>query len=207
MALFSFRGLAALALVSFAPSAHALIEARVGYQTVSSSPSDLNSIASVSQKISAQAGLVADIMANLPLVPFGVGVRYELLSQSLGDTASGQLKTQVTRTSAVFTKRIIDTILYLGPVITISPETKFTYDYTSGSTTTSYKASAPITASAGIETGLKLGFFNFGAEAGYLYAPLGNAKDSAGADALSGGSTLKVDMSGVYARGTLGIGF
>ena len=205
---------AALVLVfAFADSAHALLELKFGLAQLSPNPTALNDFVGASAggpAIGSQSGFVLDAMADPPGIPFQLGVRYESYSQAGGDggTANGGMQAKYARTSVVLGKRLINTIAYLGPIATVSYLSDFNYDFTKNNAKNSYTAGGKTTASVGVEAGLRLLLLRIGAEAGYLYAPLGTLKDATGAEAKnSAGSTMDVDYSGVYARVLLGFGF
>lgn len=195
----------AFALVSI-PS-HALIELKAGYSQFSTSPSTLNDQFPGNPKISQMQAISFDVMGNVPLMPVGLGVRHEMFSRKESD---GALRSEIDwkRTSILVNKRLIDTVMYLGPVATVSFASDFKYSSDNGPSTTNYKTESQLTATAGIEAGFKLALLSLGAEIGYLHAPVGELRDSAGVAVTNGsGNKINVDLSGPYMRASVGFGF
>ncbi len=192
----------------FSPSsANALIELKAGYSQFTSAPTGLNDQFPLSPKIEQLQGLSVDVMANVPLMPVGLGVRYEMLKRN---ESNGTNTAQVDwkRTSILINKRFIDTLVYLGPIATISVASDFKYQTTVAGVNSDYKTESAFNATAGVEAGFKLMLIRLGAEVGYLYAPMGELKTSAGVPATNGaGGKVTFDMSGPYARVTAGLGF
>jgi hypothetical protein len=162
----------------------------------------LNDQFSGNPKISQMQAISFDVMGNVPLMPVGLGVRHEMFSRKESD---GGLRSEIDwkRTSILVNKRLIDTVMYSRSgcdrqlsraISSIHP--------TTWATTTNYKTESQLTATAGVEAGFKLALFSLGAEIGYLHAPVGELRDSAGVAVTDGsGSKINVDLSGpVYAR-------
>lgn len=199
--------LTALVLAGIATPASALIELKAGYSVINTSPSTLNDYIAPAPKVEALQSLSADVMASLPLLPVGLGVRYETIGSS-SSTSGIESKVEWQRMSILANKRFVDTGIYIGPIATVSVANEFKYKRTTGGVTTEYKAGDNMTASLGLEAGLKLLLLRIGAEVGYLYAPLGELKDSAGVVAAdSSGTAVKPDLSGAYYRAVIGFGF
>lgn len=195
-----------LAIFAIQP-ANALIELKGGYSMHTTSPSGLNDAFPSNPKIEQMQSISVDIMGNVPLMPVGLGVRHEILKRS---ETSGTMGSSVdwTRTSILVNKRFIDTLIYLGPIATFSVASDFKYRSTNGSTSTDYKTDSQLTATVGLEAGLKLLLLRVGAEVGYLYAPMGELKTSTGTPATNaGGSKVTFDLSGTYMRAVVGFGF
>lgn len=185
----------------------ALVELKAGYSQFTTSPSSLNDQFSGNPKISQMQAISFDVMGNVPLMPVGLGVRHEMFSRKESD---GGLSSEIDwkRTSILVNKRLIDTVMYLGPVATVSFASDFKYSSDSGATTTNYKTESQLTATAGVEAGFKLALLSLGAEIGYLHAPVGELRDSAGVAVTDGnGSKINVDLSGPYMRASVGFGF
>lgn len=194
-------------ILAIANPAHALVELKGAYSLFSTSPSALNDNFSAQPKISQMQALSFDVMGRVPLMPVGLGVRHEMFSRN---ESSGATNSEVDwkRTSILVNKRLIDTGIYLGPVATVSFASDFKYRSNNGTTRTDYKTESTLTATAGIEAGFKMALLSAGVEAGYLHAPMGNLRDSAGVEVLGGdGSKVNVDLSGTYVRATVGFGF
>lgn len=193
-------------LLASEPS-QALVELKAGYSQFTTSPGSLNDQFPGNPKISQMQAISFDIMGNVPLMPVGLGVRHEMFSRKESD---GALSSQIDwkRTSILVNKRLIDTVMYLGPVATVSFASDFKYSSDSGATTTNYKTESQLTATAGVEAGFKLALLSLGAEIGYLHAPVGELRDSAGVAVTNGsGSKINVDLSGPYMRASVGFGF
>lgn len=187
--------------------AQALVELKAAYSMFSTNPSGLNDNFAGQPKISQMQALSFDIMGNVPLMPVGLGVRHEMFSRK---ESSGALNSEVDwkRTSILVNKRIIDTGVYFGPIATVSFASDFKYRSDNGPTRADYKTESTLTATAGLEAGFKLVLLSAGIEAGYLHAPMGNLRDSAGVEVVDGGgSKINVDLSGTYVRATIGFGF
>ncbi len=190
-----------------AGAAQALIEVKGGYSQFAVNPSALNSAFAAAPAITQLQALSIDVIGNVPLMPVGLGVRYEGLKRNEGAGTNGS-EVDWKRTSILVNKRFIDTLVYLGPIITISVASDFKYRSTIAGVATDYKTDSQLTATVGVEAGLKLLIFRIGAEAGYLYAPMGELKTAAGTPVLdSSGQKLKFDMSGTYVRILAGFGF
>jgi hypothetical protein len=187
--------------ICFTPAnANAFLELRGSYGLYQANPSQINSSFTY-PKLDQMTGYSADAILSLIGMPFGVGVRYEDFEKKASNAAGGYDATYK-RVSLLVNKRFIDTIGYIGLLGTVGVSNDFKYAINGGATG---KATG-ISGSAGLEAGVKLGVLLVGAELGYMYAPLSNLK-SGGSDLLVGGHTVKVDLSGAYARGTVGFAF
>lgn len=199
-----------LLIVAFAsPFASAsLLELRAGFSVLQAKPDEINENNGASfPQFEKMDGFSADAVATLPAMPIGLGVRFERFNAE-GSNSAGSFDAKFERTSLLVSKRLVDTGLYFGGVLTIGLTNQLNHEQTVSGTRTSYKATSGATASAGVEGGLKLGFLRVGAEAGYLYAPLGKLKYSNGTDVINvDGSKIAVDLNGPYARVNLGFGF
>lgn len=194
-------------LLFVSPSAHALVELKGGYSLHQTSPSGLNDAFPANPKISQLQSFSADIMANVPLMPVGLGLRYESLKR---DETSGTMGSEVTwtRSSIVINKRFIDTLMYLGPIVTVGIANDFKYRSSNGGTSTEYKTDSQLNGTIGVEAGAKLLLLRVGVEIGYLYAPMGELKTSTGGAVTdANGSKVTFDMSGTYMRAVVGFGF
>lgn len=190
-----------------AKPAHALIEVKGGYSQLTVSPGSLNDQFPLAPEIKQLQSISVDVMANVPLMPVGLGVRYEMLKRNETAGTSGS-QVDWKRTSILVNKRLIDTLMYLGPIFTVSVASDFKYESTVAGVASNYKTESAFNATAGVEAGLKLLLFRIGAEVGYLYAPMGELKTSAGVPVTNAsGNKVTFDMSGPYARVTAGFGF
>lgn len=193
-----------LCLLAF-NSAHALFEARLTYGVLGSKP-DLASIyngATAVPAIAPNAGIGFDAIFVVPVVGIGGGLRYE--NMGFNASSSGlEYKSQVTRTSLIVNYRLIDTVMYLGPIATLgmshSNNIKWT-DSNSG-TKADFTPDSASSYSLGLEAGVGLLGFLVGAEAGYQNMKWNRVKDSTGTIT----STPDLDMSGTYIKLVLGFG-
>ncbi len=194
----------AAGLVLGSSSAQAIVDIEGGYSILNATPGQVNSYGSSVKSasgLSKESGFSGDIRLTLPLMPFGLGVRYEdWTRKATGNTNS--IDSSFKRVSLIVEHRFIDTILYLGVLSTIGLSNKFKYTVQNDQT---YTASGSVTGSVGVEGGVILGFLTVGAELGYLIAPLSDLKQSNGQDASNNGSSVKVNMSGGYGRITMGL--
>ncbi|MGZ3723539.1 MAG: hypothetical protein ACXVA9_11440 [Bdellovibrionales bacterium] len=208
-----------LSLIAFMISpAHALIDVRLGYGQNLGDPKQLNAemdhYVSGASAVKSMVGLNADVLVMLPLVPIGFGLRYESLSDSkssgyLGGSLDSKIKFD--RLALLLNYRIIDTIAYFGPIATygLMNTAKFSNDCNGCSATihTDGKAGSASSYSLGVEGGLKLPLFRVGAELGYA-SFIGKDYDSNGTVYQDyTGSNLKIDLTGVYCKILLGVGF
>ena len=139
-------------------------------------------------------GFNGDAILSIPLLPIGLGVRYEDLERSASNsTASFDAKLK--RVSIIVNKRFIDTITYLGLIGTVGVDNDFRFHMVQGGQTIDAKATG-LSGSLGLEGGVKLGFFLIGAEVGYLYAPLSNLSSNGQDYHTSGGSAISAKLDG-----------
>ncbi len=167
--------------------AHAIIELRAGYGVQTPADDDVNS-----NTLKSMAGFNLDAILELPMVPFGFGLRYESLGSEVEFTGIATADSTFERTSLLINYRIIDLFAYFGLIGSVG----FVNDF-------EVKAPAPIgtlkfddslTYSVGAEGGLSFGLIMVGAELGYMIAKLE-------------GSGVEADLSGVYAKALVGVGF
>lgn len=193
----------------FASSAFALFEVRVHYglSNPKQSISDLCSgcsNASLSPDIVPNYGIGADAIVKVPLFTFGfgLGIRYE----NLGFTADANgisAKASTTRTAALLNYRLIDTLVFFGPILSYGLSHSGSFAITeNGTKVADYSAGSVSTYSVGVEAGVKLIAFNIGAEVGYM-----DEKWKGAASTLGAGSVKDVNFSGNYAKVHLGFGF
>ena len=196
------------ALLLPSPEALALIELKGGYSFIMSNPNDINSVNSAAPKTGTLNALSFDAMASVPMMPVGLGVRYETITAKNTKTTNDS-SVNWTRVSILVNKRLVDTGFYFGPIATIGVSNDFKYHSNIAGTATEYNAKANISETLGLEAGAKIAIFRVGAEAGYMYAPLGKLKNTTtGTNAVtSSGSDASADMSGPYFRLAVGLGF
>lgn len=191
-----------LCLLGFS-SAHALVEARLTYGVLGSKP-DLASIYNGASEIPAvapNAGIGFDALFIVPVIGIGGGLRYE----NLGFNAkSGNLeyKSQATRTSIIINYRLINTLMYLGPIATIGMSHTNNIKWSEGANAADFSPDSTSSYTVGLEAGVGLLGFLVGAEAGYQNMKWSRVKDSTGTIA----NTPDLDMSGSYVKVVLGFG-
>ena len=140
----------------------------------------------------------ADVFVNLPVVPTGVGLRKEWINQK-ESSGGDEWKLNAKNISVLVDWRIINTLVYLGPIVGIGyPSAKVDFNSKSTNTSDKIKSGEP-SYSAGVEAGVKLGLFLVGAEAGYSSLTLN--KHSTDNSNLQ----TKVDLSGFYGKLMVGL--
>jgi hypothetical protein len=140
-----------------------------------------------------------DIFINLPALPIGFGIRHEWLNLNEGSGGS-ELDLKATNLALLVDLRLIDTDhFYIGPIISIGhPSAKV--DFQSGAVTMDKHINGNDVSYAGaLETGVYLGHFLIGAEAGYQNIELEGSTNQ--------GNTAKFDASGFYGKAMVGLTF
>ena len=189
--------------------AQALIELRGGYSYLNTNPKDINNSSTGLPELRVMNSVSADALASVVGMPLSLGVRYETFTAKPVATTTGQVESTWTRVSVLAGKRLMDQAYWIGPLATVGVSNDFKYKTTVGSTVTNYRTSGNISASLGLEAGVRLSILRVGLEAGYMYAPLGDLKNSStGLNATqSDGTAVKADLSGPYARALVGFAF
>lgn len=165
--------------------AQAIVELRAGYGIQTPADSEQNG-----QTLKSMAGFNVDAIVELPMVPFGFGLRYENLGSKISIPTIGDVDATFERTSLLVNYRIIDLLVYAGLIGSLGFQNNLKVE-TPGSTT---ELDTSLTYSVGAEAGVSLGLIMLGAELGYIGAKL---KDN----------TNEGDLSGVYAKALVGVGF
>lgn len=183
--------------------AHALFEARLTYGLLGSKP-DLSPVFPGQSSIPAVAptyGLGADVIVSPPLFPIGFGMRYE--NMGVAATTGGlEFKANYTRTALLVNYRLIDTLLFLGPIFSYGISHSGEIKALTNSTETANFSSSKISSySMGLEAGVKLIGFHVGAEAGYEDFRWKEAHDKTGNLA-----DQDINLSGSYVKVLLGFG-
>ncbi len=191
-------------LVFRMPSAQAIVEARVTYGMLASKP-DLTQVAvgGVTDIPAAAAnyGVGADALFIVPILGLGAGIRYENLGFKLSQGGL-DYKTSTSRTAILLNYRIINTLLYLGPVFSYGISHSNNMTVTLGATQADLTPDSSGSYTAGLEAGAKLGGFMLGAEAGYQSFKWTSLKDKYNVVT----SAPDLDMSGPYFKVALGFG-
>ncbi len=205
-----------MSLLCLSITSHGLIEIRAGLNTQTGSPKDYNDYideecVGCGTKADKMAGLGFDVVAKIPLIPFGFGIRYDNMKQSVEVPGVAKLTQDFKATSLLLNYRFWDTLAYVGPIFTYGLSNQSTLDLevtANPSQNFSGKAGKATAYTAGIEGGLKLGLLRLGAEAGYGSFIAQDIKDSAGAPLVATTkSAEKIDLTGPYFRIQLGVGF
>lgn len=183
--------LAALAVSLFSAPANALFELRAGYGI--QTPAEDNYSGNTLKTIT---GLNLDALVELPMVPIGLGLRYEDMGFDTEAFGGGNVfESKVNRLSLLVNYRIIDLFAYFGLIGSVGFSNEAEIEIT-GAGVAKYKAD--LTTTVGVEGGFSFGLFMVGAELGYA---MGTYKD----DNNSGNPDL--DLGGVYAKALVGVGF
>ncbi len=183
--------------------AHALFDIKLTYGLLASNPGlgDLYSGTTTLPSIAPTYGWGADAVIKLPLIPIGFGLRYENMGMTVSSSGL-EFKTAYTRTALLLNYRLIDTLLYLGPIATYglshSTDIKATEN---GSDQSHFSSDSVSSYSIGVEAGVKLLTFSVGAELGYEDFRWKGAKDSTGHL-----SDRDINMSGTYGKIMVGFG-
>jgi len=193
---------AALLMLAGSTQAAGMLELRGGVGLNAANPEDFEDRANAVSGESLDAdnfdNFNADIFWDIPMFPIGVGLRQEWIQ---GDQSSGGSDWDVdaTNTSLLVDWRIINTGIYLGPIVGIGiPSGDINFHSNSESVKNHVKSQDP-SYSAGAEVGVKLGRFLVGAEAGYLSLKLEETQSQ------NGGVNAKVDLSCFYGNVMVGI--
>ena len=200
----TLRVLMALLAFSIAPGAYAgLIEIHGGGGINSASPDafedELEATSGSDLSSDTFENFFADLYVNLPVLPFGVGLRHEWINQ---DKSSGGNKwdLEAKNISVIADWRILDNFVYLGPIVSIGyPSAQVDFE-TGGVKFDDRINSGKPSYSLGAEAGVKFSAFMVGAEAGYQSLELDDFKTGSGAD-------VDVDLSGFYGKVLVGITF
>lgn len=196
--------LLAFCLLLISPLSHALIDFRVGYGTMISKP-DLGKIYSGTDSdipsAAPSAGLNVDVIATIPIVGLGAGLRYEDFKIDY-DSGGFTVENSFKRTSMIVNWRLIDTLLYVGPILTYGMNHTNKIKFTSGAGTLMDISSSSVSSySVGLEAGAKLIGLRAGAEVGYMNMTYKDATDSVTA------GKADLNMSGNYVKVMVGFGF
>jgi hypothetical protein len=187
----------------FATPAQALIEARVTYGLLASKP-DLAPLYTGAPTLPAVAptyGLGADVIVSPPLFSLGAGLRYESMGLNVTSGAV-EFKANYSRSAILINYRLIDTLLFVGPIFTYGISHSGEIKAIQNGTETANMTSDKITSyTIGIEAGVKLIGFHLGAEAGMEDFRWKGAHDKTGNIA-----DQDINMSGSYAKILLGFG-
>jgi len=204
--IFGWLFAALLTLTFNANSALALdfFEVRFGLGTVSVDPDDTNKALKQINSgfdIDSITTLNLDLLAKFPLLPLGIGVRLERGQDSEDTVDSNNNGTdydlKYTRYALLVNWRILNTLVYLGPIGTIGLHSgELETLVLSNTSTTDLDGDGP-SITVGVEAGVILKKFLLGLEGGYQHIKFKSG--------TSGGA--KADLSGPYIRALAGIRF
>lgn len=186
----------------FSMNASALVEARVTYGMLASKP-DLQQLSfggmSDIPAAAANYGIGADAIVVLPIIGLGAGLRYENLGFKFSSNGI-DYKSSASRTALLVNYRLINTLLYLGPIFSygISHSNNITVTY--GGSTADLTPDSSSSYTIGLEGGSKIGGFLLGAELGYENFQWKTLKDKNGTLTTE----PNLDMNGTYAKVILG---
>lgn len=188
-----------VSVCSLGYQAKALVEIKAGYGTLASGANvkDFQSSAPSGVPL---LGLTLDGIVTVPVVGIGGGLRLEDLKIGY-DANSIDVESKLTRTSLIVNYRLINTLLYLGPIVTygLSHTNNISMEAL-GTKVNDIKSTSVSSYSIGLEAGAKLVGFQVGGELGYMDLRYKDAKDSIG------GGTHDINMSGNYLKIFVGIG-
>lgn len=179
----------------------ALFELKAGYGILSSKPDLSNFYGGTLPSAAPNAGLTFDAIATIPFVGLGAGLRYENMKIST-DNSNLDVENQLTRTALIVNYRLLNTLIYLGPIMTYGLSHSNGIRLRSGGTDLSKISSNDVSSySIGVEAGASLLGFLVGAELGTMTMKYKDAKDS-----INTSQSGDLDMSGTYAKIFIGFG-
>jgi hypothetical protein len=188
---------------SFVQALHAdLIELRGGFGINSASPDDFenraNNISGSDLSSDNFDNYNVDVFFNIPVLPIGVGLRHEWLTQDQSSSGS-QWDLDAKNISLLVDWRLLDNFVYLGPIVSIGfPTADVNFDSGATHITDSIKSEEP-SYGIGAEAGVKFSHFLIGAEAGYQSLKFKKID--------SPSINSKVDLSGFYGKAMIGVTF
>lgn len=193
-----------LLILLVAQTSFALVEVRAGYGVLASKP-DLTGFYTGSSSDVPTAvpnvGLTVDALVTIPFVGLGVGARIENMNIDYDSDLLG-VKNKLTRNSLILNYRLIDTLIYLGPILTYGiTHTNGIKMSTNGSPIADISSNKVSSYSVGLEAGAKLLGLMVGAEVGTMAMKYKDATDS-----LQPAVVKDLDMSGTYAKIFIGFG-
>jgi hypothetical protein len=195
-----------LALVAFAAAGQVqagLLELRGGVGLNAANPHSLedrvNAVNGENLDVKNFDNYNADIFVNLPVIPIGIGLRQEWIRQKQS-SGGDSLDLNAKNLSVLVDWRILNNIVYLGPIVSIGyPSANVDFHSSSSGDTSDKVTSGRPSYSVGAEAGVKLGFLLVGAEAGYSAVKLNNhSSDNPNVKA-------DVDLSGAYGKLMVGV--
>lgn len=173
--------------------AQALIEFRGHYGLQVSKPDLQANLPAVSSL----KGFGADVIVSPPFIPLAVGLRYETLSQEESNSY-GLVKIDYNRVALLGGLRLIDTLIFLGPIASmgVTHGGNVKVQIPKGNTVYNEKNDVNLSYSVGVEGGVKLLGLLVGAEVGYLALKIKGS-----------GTTQDAKLDGVYTKALIGFAF
>lgn len=200
--------LIAVAFLWVDPAVALLGEVRATYGETSGKPEDYNKAYFNFQdgpEISKQRYLGVDGILMLPMIPLGVGLRYEKTGEDKTQFAE-KIDYAFTRLALVLNYRIVNTLFYLGPIATYG--LTHNLEFKIPTRPDEFKAGKSKSYSIGVEGGVKLGLFRLGLEVGQMSMVFDDLKDIGGVTPNKNGLNInKLDFGGTYYKVQAGIGF
>ncbi|MEY4617576.1 MAG: hypothetical protein RJB66_2536 [Pseudomonadota bacterium] len=192
-----------LLVLFFAQPSMALFEVRAGYGVLASKPDLTGYYSGASSNVPSaapNAGLTLDAVFTIPLVGLGAGLRMENMNIKY-DSDALSVQNQLTRNALIVNYRLINTLIYLGPIFTYGINHTNKIKMSSGGTDISDISSNKVSSyTLGLEAGASLLGLMVGAEAGTMMMNYKNAHDGIT------GITRDLDMSGNYLKVFVGFG-
>ena len=178
-----------ISALAFSFSANAIVELRAGYGVNTPADDSINA-----STLTTVTGFNLDAIVELPMLPFGFGLRYEDMGFDVENTGvgDGTFESEFNRMSLIVNYRIIDLFAYFGLIGTLGFQNEAKLKE-SGIVDIEYDAD--LTFSAGVEGGLTFGLIMVGAELGYNIGTYENTN----------GTNPDVDFGGVYGKVLVGV--
>ncbi len=196
-------------------AAKAIVEIRGGYAINSGVASGFNSnfnnsalcTIATCKGLMGSAGLTGDVIFSPPLLKIGIGARYQSLSSSISlPLSSGDFKYTNNRLAVLVNYRLINTLVYFGPIATYGLSHTTNMNYSIAGFSADYTPDTNSSYSLGVEGGIKLGLFTVGTELGVLSLTSQNFKTKSLAT-LPVSNNFDVSMSGPYVNVLVGVAF
>lgn len=196
--------LAAVAYLGFGRAQAGLLELRAGAGLNAANPDAfedrVNAVSNQDLKSDNFDNFNADVFFDLPVLPLGVGVRHEWLSNKQSSNGESW-KIKANNLSVLVDWRFLDTLVYVGPIVSVGYPWADVDFNGSADHVSSQIHSDQLSYSGGAELGVKLGGFIIGTEAGYQSLKFKNVKSQ------NGNVNSKIDLSGFYGKVMVGITF
>lgn len=189
-------------------AAHSIVELRGHFGSGSGSPEDYNKAYYNFQdgpELTKQKYLGFDGIVKVPMIPIGFGLRYESLEES-GNAFAQKADLEASRFSLLLNYRFIDTLVYAGVLATYGLSHEMTLKIPTDPEKITSDSGKSY--SIGVEGGVKLGLFRLGAEVGQMVLKYTDLKDATGITPNKNGRSInEIDLSGLYYKLVLGVGF